>query len=238
MQSFQQTKQIGPKTAALLEKIKQNKENKKKPIKSFKNVELNKQELEKQELEKQELEKQELEKDDEKDAICIFQNVELTSEAKKILSDFTNWANMNDDPQAIFDYITNAELNSQFFEIVNSKLIVDKMQTVFEFSYKHGILAIVKYLYEVKNISYDQNILSGNTITLSSANNSNAMLNLAESGSSENTKACFHIEDKFTEQRKICAQYLMDMRPYSEYKYKNGKHFYTLKKNKYRHLFP
>lgn len=139
-----------------------------------------------------------------------------------------------------WEYINKHELLYELEAILgsyNGEQLCDKL---FDFSFKYGVISIVKFMYEIVNYAYDINIF--NSHTLSNNAEPNADINdpglvaaVGSSGGKESGPFKAVIEDKYTLGRSECMEYLMNMRKYSEYYSKDHKFYFRYKKNKYGH---
>lgn len=134
-----------------------------------------------------------------------------------------------------FEYITKHQLKEELDKILTSyknKMLYDKL---FEFSYKYGIVSIIKFLYEIVNYEYDVNIFD----TYISSDNSdknrlnNNLVTVGDSNANNCGQLKFSLEDKWSIGRRECILYLMDMKKYSIYHSKNKKFYYRYNKKKY-----
>lgn len=125
----------------------------------------------------------------------------------------------------VCDYLIKYDIIDKFYDVYPNK------QKLFEFAVHHGIIDIVKYLYEEENVCYDATILSNYDKKLES--NNEGGLSASVSTGSSNTSANIQIIDKFTTKRNMCLNYLMRMRKYSKYTFKNG-HFMYHYNRKYK----
>nr|QBK88783.1 MAG: hypothetical protein LCMiAC01_04650 [Mimivirus LCMiAC01] len=108
--------------------------------------------------------------------------------------------------------------------------VIDDINKLFEFSVHYGLLKIVKYLYEYKEAKFYHDIL--NTYRPNFNTNMDKNAQTIESGSSRNTSLNVAIWDNFTVDRQECVRYLVYMKRYSRYSYKNKKFIYQYNKKK------
>ncbi len=103
---------------------------------------------------------------------------------------------------------------------------------LFIFGIKYGLIDIVKFLYEELYIEYDHDILFGFDVTLNSRDILPTSLEIGvEYNSNGNTRLNLTTWDKFTRNRNICINYLIDMKKYSKMRYKNKKFYYKFINN-------
>jgi hypothetical protein len=123
----------------------------------------------------------------------------------------------------ILEYIKKYDLMDEFnFSCLDANKL-------FEFSLKYGIYKLVKYLYQIKKVTYNLNLVTEYNKTIESSNDdSNRVSLISDNGA--NTGLRISIEDKFSPQRNKCLSYLYEMRKYSKMYSKNKQFFYTYNK--------
>ena len=122
----------------------------------------------------------------------------------------------------IYGYIVDNELVDKFERIKNNK------QELFNFAVKYGIVEIVKFLYERINIEYNLEVITGFNSTLESGKNGSSVSssNVPITTGSSNDTIHIQVWDKFSKNRNICINYLINMIKYSKQRSSNKKFYY------------
>lgn len=136
-----------------------------------------------------------------------------------IINDFINSRGM-EVYETIQEYIINNKLADEFDSL---KTNYDKL---FEFAIKYGILEIVKYLYEDKNIIYNMKIITSFDTKITTQDL--APDSVPISNGNGNSGLNMQLWDKFSIKRNECIKYLFDMRKKSVLINNNGQFFYKL----------
>ena|SRR5579885_2518956 len=125
----------------------------------------------------------------------------------------------------IKQYMKDYDLEKEFEKIShdNEKLL--------EFSIENGIIELVKFLYEYKNLSYNFNLVIKHINFIREreiiANENPILCNY-----SGNSGIRIRAEDKFSVERDKCIKYLIEMRKHSKLLTKNGNFYYVYNKKK------
>lgn len=131
------------------------------------------------------------------------------------------------------EYMSEVNIIEHFTAILSQqgKSPADISVELFAFSLQYGVLFLTKYLYEVVGVTYDTDMLSQYMYSASSEKGASNSVAVESSGHSSGLQVFF--QDKYSNQRMECIQYLSDMKKYSTYRYAAKKHSYTFHK-KYR----
>jgi hypothetical protein len=143
--------------------------------------------------------------------------------------------------QLTFDYIKKYNLETELNQILN--LSDNKLyDALLRFSFKYGILSIIRFIYEQINYPFEIHMLteyvstSGDSETKTNANATN-MVAVGGGDGSDTGSLRFAIEDKYSKTRNECISYILNMKKYSSYISQNKKFYYKFNKSKYKHLF-
>ena len=124
----------------------------------------------------------------------------------------------------IANYIEENDLLKEY------TLIKDNMHDLFYFSVRYGIFEIVKFLYEDKNIEYDNDILHKFNTVLNTNDRPTSVNTVPIATDSTNTKINVQVVDKFSRNRNICIHYLVYMYRFSKCRRDNKKFYYRYNK--------
>lgn len=144
-----------------------------------------------------------------------------------IIHHFTNLYG-EDECVKILNYMIDNDIFIEFNKVKNN------YNDLFYFGIKYGILEIVRFLYEKIGVEYDHDFILGfDTVVKSNINMPTNAIPI--STDSTNTKMTIQIQDKFSEGRNKCINYLINMKKYSKNRYENKKFYYQFNK-KYAEL--
>ena len=122
----------------------------------------------------------------------------------------------------IIDYITKYNLMDEFnFSCVDANKL-------FEFSLKYGIYKLIKYLYQIKKVTYSLNLITEYNKIIESTGDNEKVSIISDNGANNGIR--ISLVDKFSSQRNKCLAYLYNMRKYSKMYNKNKQFYYTYNK--------
>jgi hypothetical protein len=159
----------------------------------------------------------------------------ITNDARRKLIDGYLRAYENFDSELLmYIHLSKYDLIEELNKILIETEINSLLTELFTFSFRKGIYMLVRFLYEIANVTYDMTLLDGYIKTIDSEEGERPSDTVrAQTGESIKTKTTFIAEDKFGKTRWDCFQYLMSMRTQSIYSSKGGKFFYKFNRRKY-----
>lgn len=128
--------------------------------------------------------------------------------------------------------VLNYMIDNDIFNEFNK--IKENYSDLFYFGIKYGIFEIVKFLYEKVGLEYDYSMIQSFNTVIDSKNNPvlfTAPINAVTlTTGSTNTKMNVEVQDKFSNYRNLCINYLIDMKKYSHVRSSNKKFYYKFNK--------
>lgn len=131
-----------------------------------------------------------------------------------------------------FDATCNKMNECGFIDVFDkcaNKTEEETYQIIFEHAIYFGFLTIVKFLYEVRNVSYNTDIFDNYSKVLDSKQFCGMSVQV-ETGLTNDTTLRISVLDKYSVARNECFEYLLSMKKYSTMHYGNKKWIYNLNK--------
>lgn len=120
--------------------------------------------------------------------------------------------------ETIIDYLKEHQIYEKCINCKNE-------EQLFEFSVHYGIYEFVIFLYEHRNITYNYSIITQYTVNISSQADNDNTISLATSSGSNGLNT--PLLDKYTSNRLICINYLLNMKKYSKMTSKDKNFYYN-----------
>ena len=130
----------------------------------------------------------------------------------------------------VINYVIGNNLTDEFFD---AYLDLDEL---FKFSVHYGLLDVVKFLYIHKNLPYNLSTIQEYNSKIESSSQEGSNLAAPVMAGGANSGLRISRWDKHSQGRNECIRFLMDMKKYSKYIYRNKKHIYMFNV-KYYHKF-
>jgi hypothetical protein len=127
--------------------------------------------------------------------------------------------------EEIYQFLYQNDLIDQFLSII------DDLNLLFDFSLHYGILSLLQFLYQYKNVSYNYKILEKYVKSINqNINFDDPNLIPIISSPNENSRVNYQILDKFSIKRNLCIEYLIYMKKFSKMNYINNNYIYKYNK--------